>query len=163
MGLSSRETMSIAQKLYERGFITYMRTDSIHLSDQAIQAARKCIQSLYGQKYLPHRPRSYKAKKVKGAQEAHEAIRPTGDAFKKPNESGLTGASFKLYDLIWKRTIASQMNNSEHKQVSVQFKVGNAVFLHFWNDDRVSWLFKGLCGGKGRPRGRTGRQRSSPS
>ena len=128
LGLSARETMSLAQKLYERGFITYMRTDSTNLSDQAIVAARGCIQSLYGKKYLPPQPRSYTKKKAKGAQEAHEAIRPTGDEFKKPIESGLTGVSFKLYDLIWKRTIASQMKNSEHKQINVQFKVGEAMF-----------------------------------
>ena len=124
LGLSSSHTMSYAQKLYEQGFITYMRTDSTHLSSEAIQAARSCIQNLYKKEYLPVRPRVYSSKKVKGAQEAHEAIRPSGDSFKKPDESGLTGMPFKLYDLIWKRTVASQMKNSEHKQVSVQFDVG---------------------------------------
>ena len=129
LGLSSKETMSVAQKLYERGFITYMRTDSTHLSDQAIQAARTCIQDLYGSQYLPPQPRHYKEKKVKGAQEAHEAIRPAGDQFKKPDQSGLTGDSLQIYDLIWKRTIASQMNNSRHKQVTVHFQVEDSVFL----------------------------------
>lgn len=128
LGLSSGETMSVAQKLYERGFITYMRTDSTNLSDQAIQAARSCIQSLYGSSYLPPQPRHYTAKKVKGAQEAHEAIRPAGDEFKKPDQSGLTGSFLQLYDLIWKRTVASQMKNSEHKQMSIQFEVGDAIF-----------------------------------
>ena len=125
--LSAKEAMSVAQKLYERGFITYMRTDSTHLSDQAIQASRGCIQGLYGPSYLPAQPRHYKTK-VKGAQEAHEAIRPAGDQFKKPDESGLTGVSKSLYDLIWKRTVASQMKNSEHKQISVQIEVGETIF-----------------------------------
>ena len=129
LGLSSKETMSVAQKLYERGFITYMRTDSTHLSDEAIGVARSCIKSLYGPEYLPPQARHYKAKKVKGAQEAHEAIRPAGDQFKKPGQSGLAGVSLELYDLIWKRTIASQMKNSEHKQVTVHFQVKDSVFL----------------------------------
>lgn len=128
LGLTSRQTMEIAQKLYERGFITYMRTDSPSLSQQAIAAARESIQKLYGKNYLPPQPRDYSGKKAKGAQEAHEAIRPAGTSFQHPEETGLTGAMYDLYDLIWKRTMASQMVNSEQKQVSVKFKVGPAVF-----------------------------------
>lgn len=128
LGLSSRETMEVAQRLYERGFITYMRTDSASLSTQAIQAARACITSLYGKSYLPPEPREYSSKKVKGAQEAHEAIRPAGKEFQHPEDTGLSGAMFKLYDLIWKRTVASQMVNAQQKQVSVKLKTGPAIF-----------------------------------
>ncbi len=128
LGLPSRETMQLAQKLYERGFITYMRTDSTFLSQQALFAARESIEKLYGKKYLPSEPRDYAAKKSKGAQEAHEAIRPAGTSFQHPEETGLTGVLQKVYELIWKRTMASQMVNSEQKQVSVQFKNGKAVF-----------------------------------
>lgn len=128
LGFSARETMQLAQKLYEQGFITYMRTDSTFLSEQAIAAARNCIEDLYGKKYLPPTFRDYASKKVKGAQEAHEAIRPAGTEFVKPDETGLTGAQFKLYDLIWKRTVASQMVNAEQKQLSVKFQVKQAVF-----------------------------------
>lgn len=128
LGLSARETMQVAQKLYEKGMITYMRTDSTSLSDQAIAAARKEIKSLYGANYLPDQARDYGKKKAKGAQEAHEAIRPSGKEFIRPEESGLAGIEFKLYDMIWKRTMASQMVNSEHKQVSIRMKVGDALF-----------------------------------
>ena len=128
LGLSSRETMEMAQKLYERGFITYMRTDSPFLSQQAIAAARDSIKELYGANYLPAEPRDYAAKKSKGAQEAHEAIRPAGTSFILPENSGLSGALLKVYELIWKRTIASQMVNAQQKQVSVKFKVGQAIF-----------------------------------
>ncbi len=129
LGWSSRETMQVAQKLYERGFITYMRTDSSYLSDQAIKAARNSIASIYGKPYLPDAPRSYVKKKVKGAQEAHEAIRPAGEDFKTPDETGLSSAQYKLYDLIWKRTMASQMKNSEHKQMTVKLEVEKSVFV----------------------------------
>lgn len=128
LGFTSRETMELAQKLYERGFITYMRTDSTNLSTQAIQAARETIQKMYGKNYLPAEPRLYTGKKAKGAQEAHEAIRPAGTSFAVPEETGLTGGMLRLYELIWKRTVASQMNNSEQKLVSVKFKVADAVF-----------------------------------
>jgi len=127
LGFTSRETMEVAQKLYERGFITYMRTDSTNLSAQAIQAARSCIQELYGKNYLPPEPREYTGKKAKGAQEAHEAIRPAGTKFILPEETGLSSGMFKLYDLIWKRTVASQMVNAQQKQVGVKFKAGDAV------------------------------------
>lgn len=128
LGLSSRETMQVAQKLYEQGFITYMRTDSTFLSNEAITAARDCIGSKYGKEYLTPQPRNYAAKKVKGAQEAHEAIRPAGNQFMDPDETGLTGTQFRLYDLIWKRTIASQMVDARQKQVSAKIQVADALF-----------------------------------
>jgi DNA topoisomerase-1 len=128
LGFTSRETMELAQKLYERGFITYMRTDSPNLSTQAVQAARDAIQELYGKNFLPPQPREYSGKKSKGAQEAHEAIRPAGTVFQVPDQTGLSGGLLKVYELIWKRTVASQMTNSEQKIVSVKFKVGDAVF-----------------------------------
>ena len=128
LGLSARETMQVAQKLYERGMITYMRTDSTFLSEQAVKAARKEIGDRYGKEYLPDKVRDYAKKKVKGAQEAHEAIRPAGRTFAFPDDAGLSGVEAKLYDLIWKRTMASQMVNSEHKQVSLKFEVGDAQF-----------------------------------
>lgn len=128
MGLSSRETMQVAQKLYEQGFITYMRTDSTFLSAEAIKASRDCIQGKYGKDFLPDQPRFYAAKKVKGAQEAHEAIRPAGQQFVDPDETGLAGTQFKLYDMIWKRTIASQMVDARQKQVSAKIQVGESLF-----------------------------------
>jgi DNA topoisomerase I, bacterial len=128
LGLSSRETMQVAQKLYEQGFITYMRTDSTFLSNEALNASRDCITSKYGKEYLTPTPRNYAAKKVKGAQEAHEAIRPAGTQFMDPDETGLTGTQFRLYDLIWKRTIASQMVDARQKQVSAKIQVGDALF-----------------------------------
>lgn len=128
LGMSSRETMQVAQKLYERGIITYMRTDSTNLSKQAIEGARDAIKKTFGKDYLPKEPRIYSGKKVKGAQEAHEAIRPAGSQMTLPDETGLSGEMYRLYELIWKRTIASQMVNSEQKQVSVKFDVGPAVF-----------------------------------
>lgn len=128
LGLSSRETMQVAQKLYEQGFITYMRTDSTFLSNEALKASRDCIESKYGKDYLTPQPRSYAAKKVKGAQEAHEAIRPAGISFIDPDDTGLTGMQHRLYDLIWKRTIASQMVDARQKQVSAKLSVGDSIF-----------------------------------
>jgi DNA topoisomerase-1 len=128
LGLSSRETMQVAQKLYEEGFITYMRTDSTFLSSEAISASRKCIQERFGKDYLPPAPRLYDAKKVKGAQEAHEAIRPSGQSFVVPEDTGLSGLQLKLYELVWMRTVASQMVDSRQKQVSVKIEAGEAVF-----------------------------------
>jgi DNA topoisomerase-1 len=128
LGLTSRETMELAQKLYERGFITYMRTDSTNLSTQAIAAARETIEKMYGARYLPAQPREYTGKKSKGAQEAHEAIRPAGTTFQVPEQTELVGGMMRLYELIWKRTVASQMTNAEQKLASVKIKVGDAVF-----------------------------------
>lgn len=122
LGLSSRETMQVAQKLYEQGYITYMRTDSTFLSQEAIQAARTWISKEYGKEYLPEQPRVYDAKKAKGAQEAHEAIRPAGAQLIHPSQTDLSGQQLKLYELIWMRTVASQMVDARQKQVSVKIK-----------------------------------------
>jgi DNA topoisomerase-1 len=125
--LSARDTMRTAQSLYEQGYITYMRTDSVHLSQQAIAAARSCVEQMYGKQYLSPEPRQYTTKS-KGAQEAHEAIRPAGSSFRTPQETGLSGREFALYDLIWKRTVATQMAESRQTQITVQLQVEDAGF-----------------------------------
>ncbi|MFJ7155136.1 type I DNA topoisomerase [Streptomyces sp. NPDC101118] len=119
LGFGAKATMQVAQKLYENGFITYMRTDSTVLSETAVAAARAQVTQLYGADYLPEKPRVY-AGKVKNAQEAHEAIRPSGDRFRTPAETGLTGDQFRLYELIWKRTVASQMKDAVGNSVTVR-------------------------------------------
>lgn len=124
LGFGAKATMQVAQKLYENGYITYMRTDSTTLSDTAVAAARAQVTQLYGADYLPAQPRTY-AGKVKNAQEAHEAIRPSGDRFRTPAETGLTGDQFKLYELIWKRTVASQMKDATGNSVTV--KIGGTA------------------------------------
>jgi len=121
LGFSAKHTMSIAQRLYENGHITYMRTDSVTLSQTAISAARKQAAELYGANYVPDAPRTY-ASKVKNAQEAHEAIRPAGDSFRTPNQvrSELSSDERRLYELIWQRTVASQMKDATGESVSVR-------------------------------------------
>ncbi|TDC67621.1 type I DNA topoisomerase [Actinomadura sp. GC306] len=119
LNFSAKYTMSVAQKLYENGFITYMRTDSITLSETAITAARRQAAALFGGEYVPDKPRVY-ASKVKNAQEAHEAIRPAGETFRTPAETGLSGDQFRLYELIWKRTIASQMKDAAGQSVTIR-------------------------------------------
>ncbi len=124
LGMSASVTMSVAQRLYENGFITYMRTDSTTLSGGAVEAARSQVRELYGAEYLPDAPRTY-ASKVKNAQEAHEAIRPAGDSFRTPAQTGLTGDQFRVYELIWMRTVASQMRDAVGQSVSV--RIGGAA------------------------------------
>ena len=122
LGFSAKYTMSVAQRLYENGHITYMRTDSITLSQTAINAARVQARELYGAQYVPDAPRVYTSK-VKNAQEAHEAIRPAGDRFRTPQQAahaGLSGDELRLYELIWKRTVASQMKDATGESVSVR-------------------------------------------
>nr|WP_231974419.1 type I DNA topoisomerase [Pseudonocardia sp. HH130630-07] len=118
---SSERTMRGAQRLYENGYITYMRTDSTTLSDTAIQAARAQARELYGDAYVADKPRQY-TRKVKNAQEAHEAIRPAGESFRTPGSIAreVDGDDFRLYELIWQRTIASQMNDARGTTVSVR-------------------------------------------
>ncbi|MFN8784521.1 MAG: type I DNA topoisomerase [Pseudanabaena sp.] len=125
--LSARDSMRVAQALYEQGYITYMRTDSVHLSQQAIAAARQCVTKMYGSNFLSKEPRQY-VTKSKGAQEAHEAIRPAGETFRTPQETGLSGRELALYDLIWKRTVASQMADAQLTMLSVQLTVEDAIF-----------------------------------
>ncbi|MET0872384.1 MAG: type I DNA topoisomerase [Paeniglutamicibacter terrestris] len=111
---SSKSTMQVAQRLYENGYITYMRTDSVFLSNEAVNAARKQAAELYGTDSVPDKPRVYKAKSA-AAQEAHEAIRPAGDSFRRPAtvRAQLSADEFRLYELIWKRTVASQMSDAK--------------------------------------------------
>lgn len=126
---SSRRTMQLAQTLYENGYITYMRTDSTLLSSQAIDAARSWIKAQYGPEYLPAAPRQYQTK-VKNAQEAHEAIRPAGEEFQSLEQVKMSVADdeYKLYELIWKRTVASQMSDSAGQRVTVSINLADAVF-----------------------------------
>ncbi|MGD0245069.1 MAG: type I DNA topoisomerase [Streptosporangiaceae bacterium] len=122
LGFSAKHTMSVAQRLYENGYITYMRTDSVTLSQTAISAARKQAAELYGANYVPDAPRTY-ASKVKNAQEAHEAIRPAGDTFRTPAQVArekLSSDERRLYELIWQRTVASQMKDATGESVSVR-------------------------------------------
>jgi DNA topoisomerase-1 len=119
LGMSASVTMSVAQRLYENGFITYMRTDSTTLSGGAVDAARTQVRELYGADYLPDSPRVY-ASKVANAQEAHEAIRPAGESFRTPAQTGLTGEQFRLYELIWMRTVASQMRDARGESVTIR-------------------------------------------
>lgn len=121
LGFSSSRTMSVAQRLYENGHITYMRTDSIALSGTAVAAARAQIKKLYGEEYLSPKPRVY-ASKVKGAQEAHEAIRPAGESFPTPEQvaQSVGPDEARLYELIWKRTLASQMADAKGFTVSIR-------------------------------------------
>ena len=117
----AQRTMQVAQRLYEQGWITYMRTDSTTLSDQALTAARAQASALYGREYVPDAPRRYQ-RKVKNAQEAHEAIRPAGEAFRTPDQAAgeLNGDTLRLYDLIWKRTVASQMADATGTSAQVR-------------------------------------------
>ena len=127
LGLSSREAMRTAQRLYEEGFITYMRTDSPTLSKQATAAARSCVEELYGKDYLSAEVRTF-ASKSKGAQEAHEAIRPAGAEFVHPKSSGLSGKELALYNLIWMRTVASQMAEAKKLSVIAKIEAGDGTF-----------------------------------
>ncbi|CUR62467.1 DNA topoisomerase 1 [metagenome] len=124
LGMSASVTMSVAQRLYENGFITYMRTDSTTLSGAAVGAARDQVRELYGAEYLPDSPRTH-ASKVKNAQEAHEAIRPAGESFRTPAQTGLSGEQFRLYELIWMRTVASQMKDAVGSSVTI--RIGGAA------------------------------------
>ena len=124
---SAREIMSIAQRLYENGFITYMRTDSPNLSSECINASRKQIEAIFGSSYLSSSPRNYKAKTA-GAQEAHEAIRPAGDSFRRPEETGLSGDELRLYALIWRRTLATQMKECLKSTTTVELSSGKYAF-----------------------------------
>ena len=124
LSMSAKHAMGVAQRLYEKGYITYMRTDSTALSTQAVVAARTQAVALYGDKAVPPNPRSY-ANKSKNAQEAHEAIRPSGDTFRTPASvaSALDRDELRLYDLIWKRTVASQMSDAKYETTTVTLEV----------------------------------------
>ena len=131
--MSAKNTMRTAQDLYQKGFITYMRTDSVQLSGEAITASRRAVESRYGREYLSPKPRQY-SNKVRNAQEAHEAIRPSGSAMRTVEELGLIGNEARLYDLIWKRTVAAQMAPCIERHV--------AAFLEVDTDDGAIALFR---------------------
>lgn len=131
--MSAKDTMRVAQSLYENGFITYMRTDSLTLSDEGISAAREAALDLYGKDFVTDRPRQYQTTSS-SAQEAHEAIRPAGEHFRTPEQTGLTGRELELYTLIWKRTLASQMKNAR--------KVSTSVVLTSKTGDGKEVIFK---------------------
>ncbi|MCA9052849.1 MAG: type I DNA topoisomerase, partial [Planctomycetaceae bacterium] len=127
LGMTARQAMQVAQRLYEEGIITYMRTDSVSLSQEALNASRERIRSNYGDNFLSPQPRQYSTK-TKNAQEAHEAIRPAGEQMQTASQLGLSGAEARLYDMIWKRTIASQMAEARLRFDTVTITAGNAEF-----------------------------------
>lgn len=145
LSMSAKQAMSVAQRLYEKGFITYMRTDSVALSTQAVQAARSQAVALYGDKAVPLKPRVYKSKS-KNAQEAHEAIRPSGENFRKPaSVSGeLDREELRLYDLIWKRTVASQMADAKYETTTVTLSVDAAGQVAEFTASGTVYTFKGF-------------------
>ncbi len=124
---SSKETMRVAQRLYESGLITYMRTDSPFLSQEGINGARNSVKELYGDEYLSKEIRQFKAKNAE-AQEAHEAIRPAGENFISPKQSGLSGKELSLYSLIWAKTLASQMAEAKKRTTTIKIKSNGAIF-----------------------------------
>lgn len=153
-GMSASDTMRVAQRLYEEGYITYMRTDSTYLSNQAIYAARNGVEKLYGKDYLSEKERRYTTKS-KAAQEAHEAIRPAGNMFRTPNETGLSGRELKLYDLIWKRTIATQMAKAVIEFTNVTISASNngdvAVFKASGKEIKFPGYFRAYVEGSDDP------------
>lgn len=145
LSMSAKHAMGVAQRLYEKGFITYMRTDSVALSGQAISAARAQAVALYGDKAVPANPRVYKSKS-KNAQEAHEAIRPSGENFRTPASlaSSLDRDEQKLYDLIWKRTIASQMADAKYETTTVTLTVQAGAQVAEFTASGTVYTFKGF-------------------
>ncbi|WP_270354070.1 type I DNA topoisomerase [Microbacterium testaceum] len=145
LSMSAKHAMGVAQRLYEKGFITYMRTDSVALSGQAISAARAQAVALYGDKAVPANPRVYKSKS-KNAQEAHEAIRPSGETFRTPSSlaSSLDRDEQKLYDLIWKRTVASQMADAKYETTTVTLTVDAADKVAEFTASGTVYTFKGF-------------------
>ncbi|WP_407357866.1 type I DNA topoisomerase [Microbacterium sp. LTA6] len=145
LSMGAKQAMSVAQRLYEKGYITYMRTDSVALSTQAVQAARSQAVALYGDAAVPLKPRVYKSKS-KNAQEAHEAIRPSGENFRTPASlSGeLDREEQRLYDLIWKRTVASQMADAKYETTTVTIAVDAAGQTVEFTASGTVYTFKGF-------------------
>src|SRR5690606_3125013 len=129
LGFTARRTMQVAQSLYENGHITYMRTDSTNLASVAIESARELVDNNYGKEFLPAEPRIYRSK-VKNAQEAHEAIRPAGHPFELPDamRAKLGVDEFRIFEMIWKRTIASQMADARGRRISITIEGEGCVF-----------------------------------
>jgi len=142
-GWAARRTMRVAQSLYENGYITYMRTDSVHLSDEAVNAARRRVRERYGEKFLTGKPRRYRTKS-KGAQEAHEAIRPAGSAMRPLETLPLSGDEAALYDMIWKRTVATQMANARLRTTTVMIRAGDAAEEALFRASGREILFPGF-------------------
>lgn len=145
LSMSAKHAMSVAQRLYEKGFITYMRTDSTALSTQAVQAARAQAVAMYGEKAVPLNPRTY-ASKSKNAQEAHEAIRPSGEEFRTPASVAgeLDRDEQRLYDLIWKRTMASQMSDAKYETTTVTLAVDAGGRRAEFTASGTVYTFKGF-------------------
>ena len=145
LSMSAKHTMSVAQRLYEKGYITYMRTDSTALSTQAVQAAREQAVALYGDRPVPANPRTY-ASKSKNAQEAHEAIRPSGEHFRTPASisGSLDRDEQRVYDLIWKRTVASQMSDAKYETTTVTLAVAAASKKLEFTASGTVYTFKGF-------------------
>ncbi|WP_424436437.1 type I DNA topoisomerase [Microbacterium sp.] len=145
LSMSAKHAMGVAQRLYEKGYITYMRTDSTALSTQAVVAARTQAVALYGDKAVPANPRSYR-NNSKNAQEAHEAIRPSGDQFRTPSSvaSALDRDEARLYDLIWKRTIASQMSDAKYETTTVTLDADAAGRTASFTASGTVYTFKGF-------------------
>ncbi|MFT4135588.1 type I DNA topoisomerase [Microbacterium sp.] len=145
LSMSAKHAMSVAQRLYEKGYITYMRTDSTALSAQAVQAARAQAVALYGDRAVPANPRSYR-NKSKNAQEAHEAIRPSGEHFRTPSSvaSALDRDEARLYDLIWKRTIASQMSDAKYETTTVTLDADAGGRTASFTASGTVYTFKGF-------------------
>lgn len=139
LGIGARETMRTAQRLYEEGFITYMRTDSPALAQEGLDGARNVVSQLYGQEYLSPQPRQFSSRS-KNAQEAHEAIRPAGEVFRHPNETGLEARELALYTLIWRRAVASQMADARKLSIGVLIAADDSIFAA--NGSRI--LFPGF-------------------
>ena len=145
LSMSAKQAMSVAQRLYEKGYITYMRTDSVALSGQAVQAARSQAVALYGDKAVPLKPRVYSSKS-KNAQEAHEAIRPSGETFRTPSSvaAELDTDERRLYDLIWKRTVASQMADAQYETTTVTVVIDAAGRKAEFTASGTVYTFKGF-------------------
>lgn len=152
LGFSAKETMQVAQRLYEDGHITYMRTDSVTLSGEAMKASRKCVVTRYGDEYLSPEPRQF-ATKSKGAQEAHEAIRPAGTKMQTADEIGLSGRESRLYQLIWMRTIASQMAEARLLFQTVTIQVDDLEFRATGRHVEFAGFFRAYVEGTDDPEG----------
>jgi DNA topoisomerase-1 len=145
LSMSAKHAMSVAQRLYEKGYITYMRTDSTALSAQAVSAAREQAVTLYGDKAVPANPRTYR-NNAKNAQEAHEAIRPSGEHFRTPASvtGGLDRDEQRMYDLIWKRTVASQMSDAKYETTTVTLLVQAGEKAAEFTASGTVYTFKGF-------------------